>query len=358
MQNNIISVAVIGLGAFGQKTLRGLLAVPGVEVVAVADHDQQVAKQVGREFSVRDFDDTRQMILNAKPDVVFVATPPMHVPDILTACLKQKIHAWVEAPFSRSLGQGATFVRQFAEAGLKLGVGTQRRFTPSYQQAHSLRSKIGQIVMSRGHYVFNWGPNLTWRADKQSAGGGALLELGYHCIDMLTWMMGFPEEVYGVATVQQPTFADSQNPNHNTDDTAAAIFRFPDDAVATINTSRVSGPVSEEFVLRGVEGSVVANAESCVLRNPQGDIIENDQLGVAPIDIFTSQAREFISAVRSDAQYYQCSGAENLLNLAVIEAVYLSCQTCQPESPMRQLHIHGLKISDCLQFVKSASEQE
>ena len=357
MQSKKISVGVIGLGMTGKSTAQCLQNVANIDFVGIVDHNDQVAKEVGSQLSVPTFCDTRQMILNAKPEIVFISVPPMQLGDILTFCLKQKIHAWVEAPFGRNLGEAAAFVRSFTDAGLKLAVGTQRRFISSYQKMRDLRGSLGRIFSSSGQYAFNWGPNLGWRADKNSAGGGALLELGYHPIDLLTWTMGLPEDVYGVATVQQPELADADNPNHNTDDTAAAILRYPDDAVATVNTSRISGPVSEELILRGAGGSIIANSESCTLRNPQGEIIEHFQEDLPPLEIFKRQAEAFISAVRTESKYYQCSAAENLLNLSVIDAIYLSCQTLQPESPARQLHIHGLKLTDCLQFIKPAPEE-
>ena len=358
MQTKQISVGVIGLGISGKTAAKCLQGIDNIELVGIVDHNAQLATEVGNQLGLPTFTDTRQMILNAKPDAVFISVPPTQLTDILVFCLKQKINVWVEAPFGRNLGEAAAFVRGFADAGLKLAVGTQRRFVSTYQKVNQLSRSLGQIFSSSARYSFNWGPNLGWRSDKNSAGGGALLELGYHPIDLLTWTMGLPEDVYGVTTIQQPELANAQNPNHNTDDTAVAILRYQDDAVASINTSRVSGPVSEELILQGANGSILANAEFCTLRNPQGDIVEHFEEDLPPLEVFKLQAEAFISAVRSDAKYYMCSAAENLLNLAIIDAIYLSTQTLQPESPARQLHIHGVKLSDCLQYIKPVSDEE
>jgi hypothetical protein len=86
-----------------------------------------------------------------------------------------------------------------------------------------------------------------------------------------------------------------------------------------------------------------------VLRDPDGNVLDRvaeDQ--AAPLAVFRRQAEHFVRAVRTGAKRYDCSGRENLLNLAVIEAIYLSDRTSQPERPARLLDTHGLEPEECL----------
>ncbi|HDY66096.1 MAG TPA: Gfo/Idh/MocA family oxidoreductase [Phycisphaerae bacterium] len=349
MNDETVSAVVIGLGAFGRQTLEALCTCSFARVVGVADRDPQRAEQVGCELDVPYYTDNRQLLLGTHPQAAFLATPPMHAADLMETCAEKGICVWKEAPLGRNLNEAVAMVRRFDEKDLLLAVGTQRRFTETYQRAYALLNDIGHVSLARAHYLFNWGPELQWRADKQSAGGGVLLELGYHPIDLLVWMLGLPEEVYGVTACEAPRNCEaSPQPPHDTDDTASAILRYKDDTMASLITSRVSGPVSEELELYGRDGSVTVTSEVCTLRNSDGDVLDHLQASSRPLDVFRRQAEAFLHAVRTGHRRYSCSAAENLLNHAVIDTIYLSTQTCQPESPLDQLRIHGLDLSDCL----------
>jgi len=356
MGKDVLDVAVIGLGTFGRQTLEALCRSNIARVVAIADRDARLAEQVGRSLDLPFYTDNRQLLLKARPAVMFLATPPMAACDLMEACAAQGVHVWKEAPLGRNLGEAAAMVRRFEAANLKLAVGTQRRAFQSYRRAYELRSRVGEVLLARGHYMFNWGPDLQWRADKQSSGGGALLELGYHPIDLLVWMLGLPEEAYGLTALKRPELADAQPP-HDTDDTASAILRYKDDTMATILASRVSGPVSEEFALCGCDGSLIVSAEDCTLRNVNGDVLDHLTGAPAHNDAFARQAEAFLTAVAAGANTWPCSGGENLLNHAVIDAIYLAGRTCQPESPLRQLQIHGMEMRDCLQHAVTDEEK-
>jgi predicted dehydrogenase len=197
--------------------------------------------------------------------------------------------------------------------------------------------------------VFNWGDKLGWRGSRVSAGGGALLELGFHMADLLVWTLGLPEEVYGVAACRRPRESiDLSKPAYDTDDTAAATLRYGDDSVVSLVTSRVSGPYSEGLVLCGRGGSLAADAETCVFRDPAGEIKDRFQESCPPGDMFLRQVRGFITSVHSESSRYPCPAAESLLAHAVIDSIYLAGRTCQPENPWKQLHLHGVRADECL----------
>jgi predicted dehydrogenase len=236
------------------------------------------------------------------------------------------------------------------QAGLKLAVGTQRRFAATYRRAWELRERVGRVFLARAHYLFNWGPTLGWRGDRASAGGGALLELGYHPIDLLVWILGLPDDVYGMSDRGRIGEAAGPGPlpPYDTDDTAAALLRYAGKYMAGVVTTRCSGPVSEELNLHGQDGSLSAGSDLCLLRNRDGTVLDRVAEDATPLAVFRRQAEAFALAVRDDARRYECSGRENLLNLAVIEAIYVSDRTAQPEPPFRLLKTHGLTLEECL----------
>lgn len=355
MSANEIPVAVIGLGGFGQHMLRALLESEQARVVGVADRDSLLAEQVGREVDVPHYDDYRQMLMNEKPQAAFLSIPPMHAGELLDTCAQQGVAVWKDAPLARDLTEAWTFVQRFEKAQLPFAVGTQRRFAKSYQQAFALRDAIGEVFLARGQYLFNWGGSLGWRGDRASAGGGALLELAYHPLDLLVGLLGLPEDVYGVASCHRLGNGETPQPQHDTDDTASAILRY-EGCIASLTASRVSGPVSESLSLHGREGSILADGETCTLYNPNGDVLEHLCDDAPPRERFRQQAEAFLQAVANKAERYPCSAAENLLPQAVIEAIYLSGRTNQPESPLRQIEMQGATLADCLRKKVMSSE--
>lgn len=357
MSDDSIPVAVIGLGYFGKRMLDALREIDGAEVVAVSDVDRHVAESVGAETGLPYYSDNRQMILQRSPAAVFVSTPPMPVAGIMQFCASKGIAVWREAPLARNLEEAVSFVRMFDAAGLPLAVGSQRRFMDTYRMARDLKSRLGTVFLSRAHYVFDWSGPLGWRGDTVSAGGGALLELGFHVIDILVWTLGVPEEVYGVATCSRnPEAVTVSRPGHDTDDIASATWRYRDDSVASIVTSRISGPCSEEVVLCGGAGSVTADTESCLFRNTAGELKEHFHQSITPVNLFRRQAACFIRAVGDGAKRYPSPAAESLLAHAVIDSMYLSCRTSQPENPRRQLQIYGVEPEEC--FAHSPLEED
>ncbi|MGA2266072.1 MAG: Gfo/Idh/MocA family oxidoreductase [Phycisphaerae bacterium] len=340
-----LPVAVIGVGGFGGLVLQGLLASDKVKVVGVADRDGRAAEQAAAPAGLPSYSDNRSLLAETKPAAVYLSVPPPAAAELIAACADRGICVWKEPPLARNLDEGAAFVNLVEKAGLKLAVGTQRRFAPGYRRAWELRGEVGKIFLARGHYLFRWGAELGWRADKVTAGGGALLELAYPTIDLLLWMLGVPEEVYGLTA---RSTAEDAVPIHDTDDTAAAILRYGTDSMATVVTTRSSGPVSEELNLHGWSGSLTARSEWCTLRGPDGNVRDSTKEEIGPVDLFRRQAEAFAAAVTEGTSYYACSARENLLNLAVIEAIYLSDRTSQPENPLRLLTSRGWTVDDCL----------
>jgi len=350
MSEQALPVAMIGVGGFGGQTLSALRRCRHVRLVGLSDRNAKAAELAGQEAGAPAFADNRSLLAETRPAAVFLAAPPSAAAEVVLACAERGIHVWKEAPLARNLDEGVAMVRPMERAGLRLAVGTQRRFSSGYRRAWELRDELGEVFLARAHYLFNWGPQLGWRADKASAGGGALLELGYHPIDLLLWVLGLPEEVYGLATQAAGPAGQTAKLMYDTDDTAAAVMRFAGGAIASVVTTRSSGPVSEQLCLHGRRGSLAACLESCILRDADGNTLDSTEAQSSPLDLYVRQVDAFARAVMGNNRHYECSGLENLLAQATIEAIYLSDRTLHPESPERLLSSHGMSKEDCLRY--------
>jgi len=348
---------VIGLDGFGRRALEAIAASGSVELVGVADRDHSAAEHAASPFNTAFYSDFRSCLAETKPTLVCLDVSPKAAGELIPACAKRGIHVWKSVPLARNLEDAVSMVRTMSDASLELTVGTSRRFDDCYRRAWGMRRRIGTPFLARAHYLFNWGPKLGWRGDKESAGGGALLELGYHPVDLLVWMLGLPEEAYGFsASITTPPDDVLQQAVYDTDDTAAAILRFQNGCMASVVTTRRSGPVSEAICLHGRGGSMEVSPDNCLIRDPDGNFIDRTETSSLPLEASVKQLEAFVEAIETRAPTYPCSGWENLLTMAVMEAIYLSDRTGQPESPAKLLATHNLKPADCLQ--RTAREVE
>lgn len=352
MSEQQLRIAVIGVGGTGSFVLDALIQSDVAAVVGLADRNCALAEQAGRTHGLAAYCDNRRLLAETQPHAVFLTVPPMDAPDIINACADRGVHVWKEAPLARGLDEGLALARRMSDAGLKLAVGTPRRFSVGYRAAGDYMGRIGPILLARAHYLYNWGPHLGWRGDRESAGGGALMHVAYHPIDLLVWMLGLPETVYGLqACGYSPGQTSPEGeplPVYDTDDAAAVMARYSADCAAVVTAGRRSGPACEELSLHGRAGSIIATGEHCLLRDPDGNILDRSDDDDPPIAAYARQIESFARAVLEEKASYHCSGWESLLNLAVIEAAYLSNRTGQPESPLRLLRNRELDVATCL----------
>ena len=344
------TIAIIGLGSAGRRAVDALKQSESVRLIAAADRDPDAIDDAIT-FDIPTFTDHRQLLMQTRPDIVYIALPPGPSAELIETCAQLGIHIIKDPPLARSLGEAAALLRTTEQAGVNFAIAAPRRFMQSYRRAFDARESLGALLLVRAHYLFNWGPLTGWRADWVSAGGGALLELGYPLIDLLTWMVGLPEDVFGSSAVNsQPDLYDlDAPPSHpsTTDDTAAAVMRSAGGAMASLVVSRVSGPLSEEVAIHGRNGTLTISPQQFLLRDPDGRVLDQSDC----LDDSAESIRQFVDAfvagLAGKTNTYPCSARENLLTMAVLEALYLSDKTASAENPRSLLQAAGFAPEDC-----------
>ncbi|KKL58694.1 hypothetical protein LCGC14_2222820, partial [marine sediment metagenome] len=245
--------------------------------------------------------------------------------ELVRLAARRGIHVWKHVPLARSLGEGAELCRVMDSDALKFAVGTTRRFTSSYRKAREMLPRIGEVHLAQAHYQFDVGAELTWRGDK-AAGGGALIELGYHMFDLLIWLLGVPEAVYCVTGTGRLAGPSEDLPVYDSDDTAVAMLRYGGKVTATVTVSRSYSPVSEGLTVYGQAGTLLAGADHCELRDRKGVVLDSFDADGPPAAVFDRMIHAFVDAC-SGADRYECSAWENLRTMATVDSAYLSDQT-------------------------------
>ena len=360
-----LRLALIGAGDLGEKCAEALGAATVAEswrLIAVADRDGAAAGRIAPPDTPT-FTDTRRLVNELKPDAVLLATPPAAAAETVRLAAACGAHVIKAAPLARTLEEAVEMVRAMSAAQRVFAILSPRRFSASYRALIDRRDELGRLFLGRAEQVLNWQTGFGWRGDRQSAGGGALLEAGYDMLDLLVAAMGPPEDIFCVTGRQgRPHMIESDGEVkplgvYDTDDTAVVVGRGADGAAATAVTSWVTSPTAESLSLHGQSGSAVATPTGCVFRDADGQLVNRVKGDDRPVPAIARQLTALAAALAAagdaPAKYeykykYESSAREHLLTMAVVEAAYLSDRTGHSENALHLLGTHDLTVEDCL----------
>jgi predicted dehydrogenase len=199
-----VVAGVIGAG-IGKFHIQGYQLHPNAEVAAVCDLNETLAKKVAKHFGVAQvYTSYRQMLRKAGINAVSVCVPNFLHRPVAVDCLKAGMHVLCEKPLSVNGREGQKIVDAAAAADRTLMVQFNNRYRP---EARLLKSYIdagefGDIYFARCGWVRRngipgWGG---WFTARKTAGGGPLIDLAVHMLDLTMYLMGNPEPVTCMAS--------------------------------------------------------------------------------------------------------------------------------------------------------------
>ncbi|MBQ7369706.1 MAG: Gfo/Idh/MocA family oxidoreductase [Clostridia bacterium] len=184
---------VIGAGGIAdRRTIPAILENKESTLVAVMDRVQNVAETVGKKYGVPYFTTEEEMLKKIDCDAVYIGTPvTCHFDQAQTALAFGK-HVFVEKPIAFNAKAGAELVQAFKKAGKQLTVGYMMKYHNLHEKAKFLikNGEIGQVNSVRAQFTC-WYPDIpnAWRQKKSLGGGGAIMDLGVHCIELLEYLL-------------------------------------------------------------------------------------------------------------------------------------------------------------------------
>ena len=186
-----LRVAIIGMGKMGRIRMQELDSHPGFEVVCICD----LYEDLNKEFPDLVVFSKWEEVLTADLDVVFVCTYNNISPDIVCAALEKGCHVFCEKPPGRSVADVKRIMQsEKLSNGRVLKFGFNHRFHYAIMEAKSIvdSGRYGNILCARGIYgkAGGLGFEKDWRADKDIAGGGILLDQGIHMLDLMRYLLG------------------------------------------------------------------------------------------------------------------------------------------------------------------------
>jgi len=165
------------------------------EIVAVCDIIKERAEKAAAEFGTPDckvYKDYRDLLANPEVEIVHVCTPNVSHSEITVAAFEAKKHVYCEKPMSHSTEEAEKMVAAWKKSGMQFTVGYQNRFRAEVQNLHAAceAGDLGEIYYAKAHAIRRkavptWGvfPN------KALQGGGPLIDIGTHALDITLWCM-------------------------------------------------------------------------------------------------------------------------------------------------------------------------
>ncbi len=338
-------IGVVGAGAIAvYGHIPSFQAAPGTEIVAICDTNLERAQAAATKFNIpKAYSDYEEMITSAGLDAISVGVPnSLHAP-VALAALEAGLHVLCEKPMATSVADGEAMVAAAKRAGKVLAVNMSNRPRPEVLLARQMVSdgRLGKISYASGRMIRRSGiPGFgSWFTRKELSGGGSLMDIGVHMLDMVLYILGFPKVAavrgelqmvhgpqgrgmggWGMDKIPGGTF--------NVDDLAAIHLRLADGGLVTIEvTWAFYGRNEERIQISGSDMGIDFFPELYGTENPMR-LYRDDPSG--PIEIIPTIPRSdervwalgltrFVQACRGEAEPI-ASGEDGLAILRLLDA--------------------------------------
>jgi predicted dehydrogenase len=315
-----LRTAIIGLGHQAEEDhIPGILDSQFAELVAICDKDENKLKEWQQKLNVNGYVKYTDMFNNEKLDFLVIAVPHDEYKAIMEEAIKRKIHILKEKPFAKDLKE-AIYLKNLSEKN-KVNIMTtlQRRFNPIYNSFFQLLEHIGDPFLVEIKYnIFVNNPHEGWRGSKEKAGGGCIIDMGYHMIDMLIWYFGLPDRVHAeLSSKAKP------EEKYDAEDTAIILFSYNSGLNGHIEISRYASPKTEFMKIIGTKGIIEINRGSIKRIKNNGEVAESLIREVAWPIASTNQIDYFSKIILGERENIG-SPAYHLQHMAFIEACYQS----------------------------------
>jgi predicted dehydrogenase len=317
-------VIIIGLGEQTRKDhIPAILARKDLKIVALVDKNMELLSTYGKMTGAHIFDDARSAISTIKPDMAIVSVPHNEYFGILEVLAENNVATLKEKPLAMTYDEATKIIDLYKSHDTYLQICVQRRFSKLYETTKQLLDSIGKIYSVYVEYTLSLRADdmaSGWRADKKISGGGAALDLGYHSVDLLTYIFGVPDKVYAQLSYN------SLGDGYSIEDTMKAMMNYRDGQINTnIVVTKIFNQKSEKVWIFGSNGSVHVDGRTVILRDKDGNEIESHSFSSKQQEV-ELQLDHFIDKSTKNTEFNAKDQnlVDQLTNMRTIDAIYKS----------------------------------
>jgi len=323
-----VRLGIIGATGFASKRpMPGLLSAKNCALMSLCGRTgrEDALRQLAEQHKVpKVCTEVDELLADPQIDAVYIATPvDLHKRHTIAAARAGK-HVLVEKPMALSVRECNQMVAACEENNVKLQVGYMRRFHPHHAKIKQIidGGKLGRIVEARIQ-THLWYPKQSgsWRQDPARGGGGAFMDVGSHCLELIEFFLGRIKWVQG--------FAENAVFDYKVEDLSLAIVGFDSKVVGIIDASFAIPHRQNPIEIYGTKGTLFAQRTAGPFTDPE--LVLLDDRGTRTIavrtkkDQFQAEFEHFADAILNDKQP-AVDGQAGVRNLRQILAVYKSAR--------------------------------
>lgn len=342
MSDDTIRVGFIGSGGIAGTHIKFLKMVKGVEIIALSDTSQAAMDARIKEHQLQDaktFTDYKQMLKMKAIDAVSVCTPNfLHYRPTVDA-LRAGKHVMVEKPMAMSAREAKAMCDAAKKAKKVLSIGFQQRFVPgtSFLRRAVEEGKLGDIVYVRAQALRRRGiPSWGVFGRKDLQGGGPLIDIGVHIIEVSHYLMGKPKPV--AASANTYTYLGNKKPEatapwgdwdyktYTVEDLAIGLVRFDNGATLVIEASFAAhmeqNDIFQTTVFGTKAGAQWGGSGPKLFTDYCGKMVNIEPKALERDDAFLVKMRSWIESIQGAPN--PSPGEDGLAVQQILDALYLS----------------------------------
>ncbi len=347
-----LRIGIIGSGGIAQGChMPGYASIPELcEMVWVCDANPEIAKTAAQKFDVPNTTaDYRDVLADPQVDAVSIATPNAFHLEPTVDALKAGKHVLCEKPLAMNGDEARKMCRAAKQAGKILQVGLQQRFSGPmrFMKEYIDAGRMGHIYYARAQALRRRGvPGWGVFIDKEKQGGGPLIDIGVHILDMTLFLMGYPKPVsatgktwndLGTDPALWNAWGDYDRKKFTVEDFAVGLVKFEDGSAVTLESSFMANIEGDPF-----QTQLFGTKSGAVVKGWGEDAVriftEQDRqlLDLAPANVpqvqssHTEEVRAFVIAIL-EGKPSPVPGENGLILNAIFDAIYRSSQTGREE---------------------------
>ncbi len=347
MSGKKMRLGFIGAGGIAQAQMRHMKAFPDVEIVAACDiNEKSLAKAKADHGIGKTYDDWKEMLRKESFDAVSVCTPNGGHCAHTIGALKAGAHVLVEKPLAMNAREGELMLAAAKKAGRKLVIGFQMRFEPKAQfiRQMSTGGQFGKILYGRCKALRRRGiPNWGVFGRKELQGGGPLIDIGVHIMEVTHYVMGSPRPIAASGQIFQYignkpsdvacSWPDWDHKTYTVEDLAIGQIRFENGAVLQVESSFAAHCKDEfSYSIMGEKGG--ADSEPLAIHTDEnGYMVDKTPAFLPGDDCFARKLRLFTDTVLYKKPT-EAPGEAGLMVQKMLDGIYESAEKGK-EVPIR-----------------------
>lgn len=344
----MLKVGVIGGGSISEFHINPYIANEDAELIALCDSNEQRLALAGEKYGVTNlYNNYIDLLQNKDVDAVSICTWNNTHAEMAIAALEAGKHVLVEKPLSLTVEEALAVEEAVKKSGKQLQVGFVRRHGSNTKLLKQFidQDELGEIYYAKASCIRRLGNPGGWFSNRSKSGGGPLLDLGVHMIDICWYLMGKPRPVSvsgnaysklgNRSNIENLSFykaADYDSTLNDVEDLANALIRFENGASLYVDVSFTLHAKEDELYVKlfGDKGGAEIEPELVMVTEKNNTILnmtpQIDNLSFDFVSAFTNEINHFIECCL-DGKETLAPVEDGVQVMKMLNAVYESANT-------------------------------